>query len=494
MKTRTSIAIALCGAITISGLCLMMGCSGSSSSPSPTTTSTSTSTAPMIVTASDAPLSNLLSASVTLSAATLSDGTNTVPALSQAVTVELSSLGAIQEPIDLTNVPFGNYTSVTLTVSSATVSYVNAAGQITTAAATIPQPTITVALPQQLNVNSQDEVHLALAYNLANCFSITGNTVTFAQAVNTTAAPISAESSADTMVEATGQVASVSKSSVTIQSGDSGRQFVFAINSSTQLPAGETLSNVSQGSIVRVQGQAQSDGSLLAVQLTPESAGPGAGGSGASGGSGSGSSGGSQQQGANGIVVSVVTGSSGQVTSFTMAPRQEYGGAPASTSLSVTLSSSTVYNVPEDAQQAGLGASAFSAAEIFPGQSVLVSGALDANGAMTAQQVALSPESISGTLGPVKQGSGSSQTFGLTLDLNSFLSTFAHITTLQVETSQATTYAGGLSNAGLATLPSGSAVELQGYLMMDASGHFTLSATQMAQSQTPETPENPSGH
>lgn len=479
MKARTSIAVALCGAITISGLCLMMGCSGSSSSPSLTTTSASTSTAPMIVTASDAPLSNLLSASVTLSAATLSDGTKSVPALSQPVTVELSSLGAIQEPIDLVNVPFGNYTSVTLTVSSATVSYVNAAGQITTTTATIPQPTITIALPLQLNINSQAEVHLALAYNLANCLSITGNTVTFAQAVNTTAAPISAESSADTMVEATGQVASVSKTSVTVQLGDSGRQFVFAINSSTQLPAGETLSNVSQGSIVRVQGQAQSDGSLLAVQLTPESAGPGTGGAG-----GSGSSGGNQQQaqGAKGVVVSVVTGSSGQVTSFTMAPNQEYGGAAATTSLSVTLSSSTVYNVPEDAQQAGLSASAFTAAEIFPGQSVLVSGAVDANGAMTAQQVALSPESISGTLGPVQQGGGSSQTFGLTLDANSFLSTFAHITTLQVETNQATTYAGSLSNAGLAALPSGTTVEMQGYLMMDASGHFTLSATQMSQS------------
>jgi len=120
----------------MAGLCTLLGCGSSSSSPTP---STMASAAPMVVTVSDAPLSNILSAQVTISAVSVSAGSasSSVSLLTQPVTVELSGLGAVQEPIEITNLAFGAYNSATITVSAAQVTYINSAGQVTTATATL---------------------------------------------------------------------------------------------------------------------------------------------------------------------------------------------------------------------------------------------------------------------------------------------------------------------------------------------------------------------
>ena len=457
----------------VAAACLLTGCSSTAAGTG--TSPLSTSTAPMVVTASDAPLSNILSAVVTLSSVSLGTGTSSATVISQPVTVELSGLGAVQEPLELTNVAYGTYNSVSLTVASAVVSYVNSGGQVVSATATLSSPTVTVALSPALTINASGEAQLQMAFNLAQSFSITGSAVTFTPAINTTGALVSAENSGDRQMEVTGSLVSISATSITLQAGDSGKQFSFTINSTTQFPSGVTASSIQAGTIVQVQAQAQSDGTLLATTITPESQDNGSG---------------QQEDGAKGIVTSV-TQSGGTLTGFTMAPRESYGamGNTAAT-LSVSVSSSTTFNLPEDAQQAGVGASAFTSAEVFPGQSVVVAGTAGTGGVLQAQQVTLAAESVAGTLAAAPQGTSPNFTFALTLPTSSLLTTYTSLTSLNVDTNTNTEFGQSLSASSFASLAANASVEVHGYLIQSG-GNYLLYATSVAQVETPETPEAP---
>ena len=113
LSTAAALAVVGLTALTITG-CGQGSVSGSTSSGNGTA---------MVVTAGDAPLSNILAAKVTISSMSLtpSGGGSNVTILSQPRTIELSSLGAIQEPIETENVAAGTYTSVNVSISSATV-------------------------------------------------------------------------------------------------------------------------------------------------------------------------------------------------------------------------------------------------------------------------------------------------------------------------------------------------------------------------------------
>ena len=432
MKKNIKISASVAGMLGIGSISILLGCGSAASGTSPF----GASTAPMVVTASDAPLSNILSAAVTISSASVTNSKSSAPVIAAPVTVELSSLGAIQEPIELTKVAYGTYNSVTLTVSSAVVSYVNSGGQVVTTTATLTQPTITVALTPALVISAAGEVQLQLAFNLAQSFNITGTAVTFGPAINTVGTQVSTENSGDRQIEVTGNATAVSASAITIQAGDSGKQFAFTINSTTQFPAGVTASTIQTGAIVQVEGQTQADGTLLATTITQES---------------SGNNSGTQEDGAKGIVTSV-TSSGGALTGFTMVPRENYGSASSASSLNVTVSSSTTYNLSEDAQQSGVAAAAFTSAEVFPGQSVVVSGTAGTGGAMAATQVTLAAESIAGTLVAAPQGTSPSFTFALTLPTTSLLTTYDQLTTLNETASQSTEFGGSLSATSFAAL------------------------------------------
>ena len=463
-------------------LATLSGCGGSSTSP--VVSNPLSAAAPMVVTVSDAPLGNILSARVTLSSVTLGSattGSTPVSVVSSPVTVELSGLGAVQEPIEISSLAQGTYNSVTLTVSAATVVYTSSSGQMVTATATLASPTITVALSPGLVVNSTSELQLQLAFNLAQSFSITGSTVSFTPAINTTGAQVGSEAPGDRQVEVTGNVVSVSSSSISVQSGDSGKQFTFTVNGSTQLPTGTTISSIATGDIVQVQGQTQTDGSILATSITLEST--------------QSSAGGQDQNGAKGIVLAVTQNSTGGIASFTMLPREDFGSSlsGSSGSLTVNLSSSTTYAIPEDAQQAGLAASSFTAADIFPGESVTVSGAASGSAALNATQIMLAAESIPATLVAAPSGTAPDFSFSLTIAVPSFLTTYSNLVTLSGTTNSATEYGNGLSQSGFAALAAGASVEVHGYLLQTSSGTFALYATKIAQIEAPQPPEGGSG-
>ncbi len=440
-------------------------------------TPASASTAPAVITVSDAPLGNILSAKVTISSISLgTSGGSSVSVVSQPETVELSGLGATQEPIELTNVAFGTYNSVSVTVSAAQVTYVNSNGQVVSASATLSSPSVTVALNPALAISTNGEVQLQIGFNLAQSFSISGSTVTFTPAISTSGAQVENESDSQREIEVAGQVTAISSTSITIQCGDSGKQFTFTINSSTQFPSGVTTSNIAQGSYVQVKGQTQTDGSLLALTITPLA--------------GNQQSGGQQDGGAKGIVVSITHDGTGNLTSFTMVPQESFGSMmSANATMNVVVASSTTYGINEDAKQLGLASSSFSAMEVFPGQAVMVMGSMDNSGNLDAAQIMLGAENAQGTLVAMPQASGSNLDFSLTLPVPSFLNMYEKLVTLNAVAGTNTDYGNGMTSSTFAAAAAGASVQVHGYLLVDQKGNYLLYASEISQAETPEAPE-----
>ncbi len=466
----TGLALSVLG-LTVFGLA---GCGGSAASGS-NLNSGAGAKAPMLVTVGDAPLSNILAAKVTISALSLSNGSGTVALLSHARTVELSGLGATREPLELDDIPMGDYSSLTLTVSAASATYVNGSGQTVTATATLIQPTVTVALNPALSVTTEDGLELQLDFNLAQSFDLTNNSLSFTPALSTAAAKVDAEDSGDKEVEVTGSVVSVSPTAIVVQSADSGDSFTFAINSSTQFEDALTLAAIQTNAIVEVHGVIESDGSLLATEIGAEMAGAGENAS---------------QQGAAGTVTAVTTDNSGAVTSFTLAPREEFGGSGDGQPLTVSLDSSTIYNVSTFAAMDGLTAAQFTNAEIFPGQSVIVLGTTTGTAAIGAQEVDLAPETASGQLAAAPLGSAPNYSFTLQLASSSYLTTYLQLMTLNVAANANTIYGDTLSASGFASTAAGTALNVNGFLLKDTSGNFTFYAAVISQPEAPETPES----
>ena len=423
----------------------------------------------MVVTVGDAPLSNILSAKVTLSSVSLtpSGGGNDVTVLASSRTIELSSLGAIQEPLETENIAAGTYSAVNVTVSSATVTYVDSTGSVVTGSATVSSANDTVALNPALTVTQGQDVHLSLDFNLAQSFDLTGSTLTFTPSIATAAASIEQESEANREVEVTGSVVSVNSTSITVQSAATGVQSTFAINSSTQFSSNTSAASIKPGSIVTVHGTVQADGSLLAVMISAAMNGDAMN---------------SSQTGGRGIVTAVAKDGSGNIASFTFLPREDFGSDMSSSSpLTVTLSASTTYGVSEDAVQLGIPATAFTAAEIFVGQSVQVIGTAGSGGSIAAQEVDLAPESLSGTLAAAPQGAAPAYTFTLQLPAQSFLTTYDSLTTLNAATTAQTEYEGALTSSGFASLAAGTSLEVHGYLLLDSSNHYSLTVADVNQ-------------
>uniref|UniRef100_A0A7V5CTI6 DUF4382 domain-containing protein n=1 Tax=Acidobacterium capsulatum TaxID=33075 RepID=A0A7V5CTI6_9BACT len=223
MSRKLSLFLFCALAVTTLSTVLFTGCSNgtmaASTSPSPGAAPGSSSGSSMLITVGDAPPSSILAAQVTISsiALTPSGGGSPVIALNTPETVELSSLGAIQEPLENISVPAGTYNSVTVTISAAQATYLNSSNAVTTSSAALAQTQATIALNPALTFTANQNVQLRLNFNLAQSFNLTGTTLSFTPAITSAAAAIDGESSADRQVEVSGSVTAISSTSITLK-------------------------------------------------------------------------------------------------------------------------------------------------------------------------------------------------------------------------------------------------------------------------------------
>ncbi len=329
---------------------------------------------------------------------------------------------------------------------------------------------VQVTLTPVLSVTQAAGADLHLDVNLAKSLDLTGSTLTFTPSVASAAAKVESESQTSREIEVKGAVTAVTANSVTVQASDSQKSFQFAINSSTQFSGSLTLAALQAGNMVHVHGSMQSDGSLLALSI--ESIGN------------DGSGGETKSSGGDGIILSTVTDTSGAVTSFQMVLRDGFGDGKSGAPVVVDLSPSTTYGLSEDATNAGV--TSFDLSQIFPGQSVEVSGTAGSNQDIAATEVKLVSNTLRGQLASAISGTAPALTFSLLSSAQSAVTALTGTASFQATTTPATVYEDPLTASSFASLASGANLVVRGFLTRNATGAYSLLVVRVKQAEAPE--------
>lgn len=453
-----------------------ISCGGGGSASSPTTRTNTTTTATSSVTQvtiGDDPGDRVASLSIIVNAVTLtSDAGTTVPLVPTPVTVEISSLAGTTTPLGTVTIPAGQYLKASVSLGGATITVVDPNTGSTTQK-TFPAP----SLPFTINLNppfvsdgTARVINVDMDLHSSVSIDSTTGAINFNPVFLATHAKMAGPLSGGPLnpftggVERTlGKITAVNGSSFTITTAIGQRSLTFTTNSSTIFRNVSGVSALQSGMLVMVAGQAQSDGSLLAVGVAVMSSGL------------------TNATGATGIVAST-TGT--PVTQFTLlahgivAPTPLAGmSAVPQAGITVNVTSGTAFRVDsDDVDMTGLSLT-FDGSTLSPAQVVEVDtastlsaisgstmmGSLPILGALNASTVELEDQPLVGTVSNL-----TSNSFTLTVSSDSVFATLAKTTTLTVFTQSKTQLASGL------TLANGQKVIVRG-LVFNNSGYKMVS-------------------
>jgi hypothetical protein len=236
---------------------LAAGC-GSSSTAS---TATGPSGASFVV-GTDAPMASVTSFVVQLNSVVAIDASgNTVSLVSGTPSVDFARFNGLQTMLDMNDVPAGTYTSVQITLGSATLGYLNtvsgSAPTITTEAATLTSSTVNIALATPLVItHSGAPVGLNLDLNLRKSILVDGNgNITGSVTPTFTVGSVAIGDSGAYLDEFDAAVVSVNTTAQSfVVQGPHGRQFTVNVTGNTEWDNNESLSSLTTSSIVKVSG------------------------------------------------------------------------------------------------------------------------------------------------------------------------------------------------------------------------------------------------
>jgi Domain of unknown function (DUF4382)/Domain of unknown function (DUF5666) len=253
------------------------GCGGGASSTTPTQPQSGS----VFVNGTDAPLPSVVSFQVDITGMTVSDGVNPpVSVLSGTQTVDFARLNGLHTLLDLNSIPAGTYTSVTVTLANPEIMYLNVTNPQTTPptrptvtmlnamsspAVTLTQSSVPITLSTPLTVNAGDIIGLSFDFDLRHSIQVDANG-NFTGMVNPmlnlkAVTPSDSDAYIDDFVAG---VTNVGTSSFMIQ-GPHGHQFTVNVNEQTEWENNESLSNLTNTSIVEISGTIdRTSGAILA--------------------------------------------------------------------------------------------------------------------------------------------------------------------------------------------------------------------------------------
>lgn len=187
--------------------------------------------------------------------------------------LELSHMSAKVEPLTITSVPQGTYTSALLTISNPEVIFLDNNGVAHSIESNASQK-ITVTLNPALTVGATPAI-VSIDVDAANSVSTdaSGNITGFnfsPGSFGITTKSIAAQKQEDDdgeLEDVTGLVASVSGNSFVLNVGQSGAQLTFATDNTTQFGDGLTDVTSTLNQIVKVEGKTKADGTLFAAEV-----------------------------------------------------------------------------------------------------------------------------------------------------------------------------------------------------------------------------------
>ena len=444
----------------------------SSGSPGSNPTPTPAAKTAIQVNIGDSPADWMLAFSMNITSMSLTGSNGTVSVVSSSVPMEMMHLMGVMQPLSMINAPQGTYNGASITFGSATVMYMDP---------TTKQPMQkTISGPMTASVTFSTPVTLgttpmAMGFDLDLASSVTADANG-----NLTMNPVFRMSSGmqgsgnpgdfanGGIQQMMGSVSSISGSSFVMSSMQAAQNFTFATNSSTVFSS-TSMSGMAGGMLVMVDATLQADGSLMATRVQSMM-----------------SSGGVM----GGGIVTAVTGQ--PPTSLTLVMQNGAGTGMMSSSfgagVTVDLNGSTTWQMDEDGvDMAGLPFTpVFDASHVHAGQSVMpigsagmVSGGMGGGmmgggsmaGTITASEVALEPQGLSGTIATAVT-SGATTSFTLTLASDSAFSTLTGATKVTVFQQPQTTM------AGTSPIASGTRIHAFGLLFFDA-GQWKMVASRI---------------
>lgn len=453
-------------AITITVLAILIGCS---SGPGTITNGTAPTTA-VQVNMGDSPADWMLAFSMNITSMTLNGSNGNTTVVANTTPMEMMHLMGAMQPLSMITVPPGSYTGATITIGSATVTYMNPTTNTITQQTFQNPMTGTVTFSSPVTVGS---IPMAMNFDLDLASSVTGSagSLTMNPVFNMTFGQQGSGNPGDYanggISAMMGSIASVSSSSFTMTSMQSVGNFTFATNGTTTFD-GTTMGGMSDGMLVMVDATLQADGSLLATRVQSM---VGSGGM------------------MGGGIVTVAT-----PTSLTLLMQNGVGAGMMSSYLAdgvtVNISSNTTYQMNEDGMDmTGLPFTpAFDANHLYVGQSVMpvsAGGMMNGSGGMgggmmggttmagtiTASNLELMPQGITGTAA-VTLSSGTATNFAMTLPSDSAFTALTGATTVTVYQQTDTIMEGGSG------ITSGTAMHAFGLLFYDG-GQWKMVAMRM---------------
>lgn len=458
-------------------LVLAMSCGGGSSSTTTRTNTNTPATASVTqITIGDGPGDRVASLSIIINAVTLtSDAGASVPLVSSPVTIEISRLAGTTTPLGTVTIPAGQYLKAAVTLGGATVTVVDP-NTGTTVQKTFPAP----ASPFTINlnppfvsdgaarvINVDMDLHSSIAID-STTGAINFNPVFLATHAKMTGPAAGGPPNPFTggVGHTLGKITAVNGTSFTITTAVGQRSLTFATNGSTVFKNVSGATSLQTGMLVMVAGQAQSDGSLMAVGVAVLSSGM------------------TNVTGATGLVAST-TGT--PVTQFTLLAHGIVGPTPLvgmsvvpQAGITVNVTSGTTFRVDsDDVDMTGL-ALAFDGSTLSPAQAVEVDtastltsisgstmmGSLPILGTLNASTVELEEQPLVGTVSNL-----TSNSFTLTVATDGVFAVLAKTTTLTVFKQSKTQLADGL------TLANGQKVVVRGLVFNN--GGYKMVATRI---------------
>jgi hypothetical protein len=420
----------------------------------------------------DSPADWMLAFSMNISSMSLTGSNGSATVVSSSIPMEMMHLMGIMQPIAMVSAPQGTYTGASITISSATVMYMDPTTKVPVQATISGPMTGNIAFTSPITVGSTPMV---MGFDLD-----LGSSVTMGSNGNLTMNPVfhvtsGTQGTGNPMDPANGgiqqmmgSISSVSGNSFVMTSMQTAQNFTFATNSSTVF-SGTSMSSMANGMLVVVDASLQSDGSLLCTRIQSMM-----------------NSGGVM----GGGMITAVTGS--PATSLTMVMQNGAGTGMMSSDfadgVSISLSGDTSYQVDEDnMDMAGLPFTpGFDQNHIYVGQSVMpisssgmmnggmgggMMGGSSMAGTITASEVELEPQGLSGTAG-VAVSSGATTSFTMNLPSGCAFTTLTGATSVTIFQQPQTTVVGS------SPIASGSSMHAFGLLFFD-SGHWKMVASRI---------------
>jgi len=440
-----------------------VGCGGGSSQSPSTPLAPQPGSASFQINIGDYPSDRLLAFAMTINSMSLTNSTgSTVNLVSNPVPLEMMQLMGTMQPLAIMTIPQGTYTKATMTIGSATVTYMD---PVTMQAVqkTVPGMTATIQFDPNVTMNGTPSVMNFDMDMAASVFIDGAGNVTMNPTLHMTTGAYAVGSHDPVhggMEHMFGAVANISGGSFTMAMMQGLQNPTFMTNSNTQFVNMGGMGMMSSGNLIMVDAEMRPDGSMLADRVESIM------------------SGGLM---AGGMMTNVTDNPATQLTLIAqngagtgMMASYLANGVTVSVSGSTTFSADTdemdMSNLPFTPQ--------FDGTSIFKGQRVYAVSAQTAmgggmggmmTGTVNASDIRLEPQGLNGIVSNYAQN-GSQATFTLTMPPDSAFAVFTGSNTVAVFQQSGTVI------AGLSSVPNGAAVHVRGLLFMDGGTYKMVAA------------------